>query len=381
LNETRVAFNDLSLKGRPIEKEVREAMDRVIHSGWFILGPEVEAFERELAAAVGARHAIGVASGTDAISLALLTSGIGDGDEVVTTPLTAAFTALAISRIGARPVFADVEETTLQLSPTSAAERITERCRALVPVHLYGNACAIEELSELAEERNLVMVEDACQAHGATFRGTSLGTFGRAGAFSFYPTKNLGALGDGGAVVTDDDEVAAKVRRLRNGGQSSRYRHDEIGFNSRLDELQAAVLRVRLRHLAEDNEKRRRLAKLYEDGLAETAVTPVEVRDGCQSARHLMVVRTPKRDELIAYLASQGIQTLIHYPIPTHRQPAYRDEVSGVSCPVAEEATESIVSLPLYPSLPKGAVERVIEAIRRFYVTSGDGRGDVTPVV
>ena len=210
LSETRVAFNDLSLTGRPTEEEVRDAIGRVVDSGWFILGPEVEAFESELARAVGSCHAVGVASGTDAITLALMASGVGAGDEVVTTPLTAVFTALAISRIGARPVFADVEEATLLLSPSSAAARTTERSRALVPVHLYGNACALDELAGLAQERGLALVEDACQAHGATFRGKSLGGFGAAGAFSFYPTKNLGGLGDGGAVVTDDSELAEK---------------------------------------------------------------------------------------------------------------------------------------------------------------------------
>ncbi len=370
MSETRVAFNDLSLTGRPTEEEVRDAIGRVVDSGWFILGPEVEAFESELARAVGSRHAVGVASGTDAITLALMASGVGAGDEVVTTPLTAVFTALAISRIGARPVFADVEEATLLLSPSSAAARTTERSRALVPVHLYGNACAIDELAGLAQERGLALVEDACQAHGATFRGKSLGGFGAAGAFSFYPTKNLGGLGDGGAVVTDDSELAEKVRRLRNGGQSSRYRHEEIGFNSRLDELQAAVLRVRLRHLSTENETRRALAKLYEDGLSETPVTPVETLDGCESARHLMVVRAPKRDELMAHLEGRGIQTLIHYPIPTHLQPAYRNAESVGSCPVAEEAAQSIVSLPLYPSLSEQSVRLVVEAVRDFYGSS-----------
>ena len=366
MSETRVAFNDLSLTGRPTEKEVRDAIARVVDSGWFILGPEVEAFESELARAVGSRHAVSVASGTDAITLALMASGVVAGDEVVTTPLTAAFTALAISRVGASPVFADVEEATLLLSPLSAAARMTERSRALVPVHLYGNACPIDTLSELAKEQGLALVEDACQAHGGTFRGKSLGGFGSAGAFSFYPTKNLGGIGDGGAVVTDDYEFAEKVR---NGGQSSRYRHEEIGFNSRLDELQAAVLRVRLRHLSVENEARRALAKLYEDGLSGTPVTPIETLDGCESARHLMVVRAPKRDELMAHLERRGIQTLIHYPIPVHLQPAYRNADSVGSCPVAEEAVQSIISLPLYPSLSERSVRLVVEAVRDFYLS------------
>jgi dTDP-4-amino-4,6-dideoxygalactose transaminase len=363
-----VRFNDLSLGGSAPASEIEAAITRVLASGWFILGPEVEAFEREVTSAFDCGNAIGVANGTDAITLALMAVGVGPGDEVVTTPLTAAFTALAVSRIGATPVFADVEPEALTLSVESAARRITSKTRALLPVHLYGNAADIEGLRALAKRHDLEFVEDACQAHGGRHEGKSLGSIGRVGTFSFYPTKNLGALGDGGMVVTGDDEIAAKLKRLRNGGQSSRYRHDEFGFNSRLDEIQAAVLRVKLKYLESKNERRRELSRLYERALEGSGVRPVAVRDGCISARHLFVIRAPNRDALAAHLKERGIETLIHYPIPTHLQKAYESFGQGPgSCPNAEKACGEILSLPLYPALPIEIVDRVAEAIRGFY--------------
>ncbi|TDI38874.1 MAG: DegT/DnrJ/EryC1/StrS family aminotransferase [Acidobacteria bacterium] len=350
-----------------LSREIRTAIERVVSSGWYVLGPEVEAFEEEYARAIGTRYGVGVASGTDAISLSLMALDIGAGDEVVTSPLTATFTALAISRVGARPVFADVDPETLTLSPASVEERITARTRAIVPVHLYGNACAMDALLELAETQGLVVVEDACQAHGARYRDRPLGAFGRAGAFSFYPTKNLGALGDGGFITTDDEELAATLARLRNGGQKSRYVHTEVGLNSRLDEIQAAVLRAKLPHLERWNRRRRELAGRYEEGLDETELraTGVLVRDGVLSARHLFVVRTPSRDAWMERLASRGVQTLVHYPVPVHLQPAYRELGQGEgSCPVAEEAATSILSLPLYPSMSDDDVDYVVESMR-----------------
>ena len=363
-----VRFNDLSLAGSAPATEIEAAIARVLASGWFILGPEVEAFEREIVSSFDCGNAVGVGNGTDAITLALMTAGVGPGDEVVTSPLTATFTALAVSRLGAKPVFADVEPETLTLSVESAARRITSRTRAILPVHLYGNAADIEGMLALAKEHELAFVEDACQAQGGRHEGKSLGSIGRAGTFSFYPTKNLGAFGDGGMVVTRDDEIAAKLKRLRNGGQSSRYRHEEIGFNSRLDEIQAAVLRVKLKYLESRNEKRRELARLYEEALEGSGVGPVAVREGCTSARHLFVIRAPRRDALAAYLKERGIETLIHYPIPTHLQKAYESLGQGPgSCPNAEKACGEILSLPLYPALPTASVDRVADAIRGFY--------------
>jgi dTDP-4-amino-4,6-dideoxygalactose transaminase len=236
-----------------------------------------------------------------------------------------------------------------------------------MPVHLYGNSADMEGILELAEAHGLDVVEDACQAHGGRHEGQSLGSLGRVGTFSFYPTKNLGALGDGGMVVTRDGEIAAKLRRLRNGGQSSRYRHEEIGVNSRLDEIQAAVLRVKLKHLESRNERRRELSRLYEEALEGSSVKPVAVRDGCISARHLFVVRTPDRDALAAHLKERGIETLIHFPIPTHLQKAYESLGQGPgSCPNVEKACDEVLSLPLYPTLSNAAVERVAGSIRSF---------------
>jgi dTDP-4-amino-4,6-dideoxygalactose transaminase len=362
-----VPFNDLSAEGSPWAEDVRGAVSRVLRSGWFILGPEVQAFEREFAEALGARHAVSVGNGTDAITLALLGLGIGPDDEVVTSPLSAAFTSLAISRLGARPVHADVEPDTLTLSVDAIARCLTRKTRAIVPVHLYGNAADVESILELARDHGLEVVEDACQAHGARLSKGALGTFGKAGAFSFYPTKNLGALGDGGMIVTDDAALADRLRRLRNGGQSSRYVHDEIGFNSRLDELQAAILRAKLPHLEAENVKRRAHASLYQARLRGAPVELVRVRDGCTSARHLFVVRTRERDRLAEHLKARGVQTLVHYPIPTHLQPAYLGLGQGEgSCPTAEQAAREILSLPLYPALAPEAVERVASSIREF---------------
>ncbi len=363
-----VPFVDLKRSGAEALPAVEEAVRRVLASGWYVLGPEVTAFEQEFACTMAVSEAVGVASGTDAISLALEACGVGPGDEVLTSPLSAAFTALAITRIGARPVFVDVDPETLNLSPDEARGRITERTKAIVPVHLYGGPCDLETVGRLAREKGLRLVEDAAQAHGARFEGKPVGGFGQAGCFSFYPTKNLGALGDGGMVVTDDAALAGKVRRLRNGGQSSRYVHEVVGINSRLDEMQAAILRAKLPHLSAWNDERGRIADRYRRGLAESAVSFVDSHKDADSAHHLCVVRAPERDALVEFLDERDVQTLIHYPIPIHLQEAYRDLGQGEgSCPVAEAAAAEIVSLPLYPGILAEHVERVIASVRAFY--------------
>jgi len=360
-----VRFNDLTICDTDLSRDIRTAIERVVSSGWYVLGPEVEAFDKEFALAIGTRYGVGVASGTDAISLSLMALGVGAGDEVVTSPLTATFTALAISRVGARPVFADVDPETLTLSPASVEERITGRTKAIVPVHLYGNACAMDPLLQLAETRGLVVVEDACQAHGARYGDRPLGALAQAGAISCYPTKTRGALGDGGFITTDDEELAASLSRLRNGGQASRYLHTEVGLNSRLDEIQAAVLRAKLPHLEKWNQRRRDLAGRYEKGLAGSELRAIGVGTNVLSARHLFVVRAPSRDAWMERLASRGIQTLVHYPVPAHLQPAYRELGQGEgSCPVAEEAASSILSLPLYPSMSDDDVDYVLQSVR-----------------
>jgi dTDP-4-amino-4,6-dideoxygalactose transaminase len=343
-------------------------MARVLDSGWFVLGPEVEAFERELAAACGTEASVGVANGTEAIELALMALGIGPGDEVVTSPLTAAFTALAVLRVGARPVFADLDSETLNVSPDAVARVVTPRTKALLPVHLYGHPVDLDPLLALARERKLTLIEDACQAIGALYRGRPVGSWSVLGALSFYPTKNLGCLGDGGAVLVNDAALRDRVRRLRNGGQSDRYRHEEAGMNSRLDELQAAILRVKLAKLEAWTERRRALAALYGRELAGLPLQlPVE-KPYARAVYHLYVVRHPRRDALAAFLKERGIATLIHYPIPLHRQPAFASLGHGEGAfPVAETAAREILSLPLYPELTDAQARHVAAAVREFF--------------
>jgi dTDP-3-amino-3,4,6-trideoxy-alpha-D-glucose transaminase len=369
---------------------MREAIDRVLASGWFVLGPEVEAFEAEFAAASGAAHGIGVGNGTDAISLLLRALGVGVGDEVIVPAMTAAYTGLAVLLAGATPVFADVDPETLTLDPAACEAAITHRTVAMVPVHLYGQPANMPVLHAIAERRSLAIVEDCCQAHLATCAGRPVGTFGAGGAFSFYPTKNLGALGDGGAVITNDASIASRIRRLRNGGQINRYLHDEAGVNSRLDELQAAVLRARLPLLQRWTARRRTLAAAYRrllgngdrrvherEGRAESnrLVWPLMQRDDGH-VYHLFVVRTTERNALQAHLTASGVGTLIHYPLPLTRQPAFaavprvrepnERPLSTMVCPVAERAAEEILSLPLHPRLADTDVERIGLAVNQF---------------
>jgi dTDP-4-amino-4,6-dideoxygalactose transaminase len=351
-----------------LRPELDLAIARVLDSGWFVLGPEGEAFERELAQELGAREAVAVANGTDALHLALRARGIGPGDEVITTSISAAFSALAILHAGARPVFVDVDPLTLNIDPQAAARAVTERTRALMPVHLYGHPADMDPLLELARSRELVLLEDACQAHGARYRGRPVGTLAGdlgLGALSFYPTKNLGALGDGGAVLVNDSETAARLRQLRNGGQRDRYRHETEGWNSRLDELQAALLRVSLAHLSGWSERRRELRALYDSELRGSGVVPLGEQAYAQAVVHLYVVRHPRRDALQQALARRGIGTLIHYPIPLHLQPAFA-ALGGKpgDLPVAEQASNEILSLPLYPELDDATVRRVADAVR-----------------
>jgi dTDP-3-amino-3,4,6-trideoxy-alpha-D-glucose transaminase len=344
--------------------DVRRAIDRVIARGWFVLGPEVEAFEQEFAAASGASHAVAVGSGTDAIALILRGLGIGAGDEVITTPLSAAYSALAIMMAGARPVFVDVDPARLTIDPARIAAAIGSRTRAILPVHLYGQPADMAAIERVAAANGLAIVEDCCQAHLATAGGRPVGTIGAAGAFSFYPTKNLGALGDGGAIVTNDRALADRLRRLRNGGQTDRYHHVEPGINSRLDEMQAAILRARLAWLPQWIGRRRQIAAEYRRHLQGAAVDPVPEVDAGH-VYHLFVVRTAARGAFQAHLDAQGVETLIHYPVPIPSQPAMA-AVAPADCPIAARACGEIVSLPLYPALPDEDVRIVAEAARAF---------------
>jgi len=351
--------------------DIAGAMARVVARGWFVLGPEVDAFEAEFAAAMGAAHAVGVGTGTDAIALILRALGIGAGDEVITTPLSAAYSALAVMMAGARPVFADIDPVRLTIDPGRIADLVGPRTRAILPVHLYGQPADMAGIERVASRHNLAIVEDCCQAHLATCGGRPVGTIGVAGAFSFYPTKNLGALGDGGAVVTNDPVLADRVKRLRNGGQTDRYHHAEFGVNSRLDDIQAAVLRARLQRLPDWTDRRRALAARYRGRLAGTRAEPVPERDPGH-VYHLFVVRTPAgasdgrtRNALQAHLAARGIDTLIHYPLPIPRQPALAS-TSPAECPLADQACNEILSLPLHPCLSEAEVDHIAAAVGAF---------------
>jgi dTDP-3-amino-3,4,6-trideoxy-alpha-D-glucose transaminase len=367
---TRGRIPFMSLRPGEDAAAVRSAIDRVVESGWFVLGPEVDAFETEFAQAMGASHAVGVGTGTDAIALILRALGIGSGDEVITTPLSAAYTALAVMTTGARPVFADIDPLRLTIDPDQVERAIGPRTRAILPVHLYGQAADMTRLEQIASRHNLALVEDCCQAHLATAAGRPVGTIGAAGAFSFYPTKNLGALGDGGAVITNDRALAERITRLRNGGQTDRYHHQDAGINSRLDEMQAAVLRVRLPRLAAWTARRRALAARYRARLAGTAaVTPTPELDAGH-VYHLFVVRSRDRDALIASLGARGIEALIHYPVPIPRQPAL-STAEPIDCPVAERACDEVLSLPLHPHLGDLDVDEVSAAIAETHSLKG----------
>jgi dTDP-4-amino-4,6-dideoxygalactose transaminase len=351
----------LSLTPGEDAADVRAAIARVVARGWFILGPELEAFELEFAAASGAAHAVGVGSGTDALALALTALGIGAGDDVITSPLSAAYSALAIVMAGARPVFADIDPERLTLSPSLVEAAITPKTKAILPVHLYGQPADMTALSAIARRHGLLLVEDCCQAHLATAAGRPVGTWGAAGAFSFYPTKNLGALGDAGAIITNDGALAERLRRIRNGGQTSRYHHDELGVNSRLDEIQAAVLRTRLTRLAGWTAARRALAAVYRAQLASGPVrVPPELDAG--HVYHLFPVLSDDRDQLQRHLAAQGIETLIHYPVAIPDQPALRSAGPAPS-PVASRIARQVLSLPLHPGLQTDEAIAVATAV------------------
>ena len=343
---------------------VDEAIRRVIERGWFVLGPELEAFEAEFAAATSAQHAVGVGTGTDAIAIALRTLGIGPGDEVITSPLSAAYSALAIMMTGARPVFADIDPQRLTLDPAAAAAAVTTRTKALLPVHLYGQPSDMHGLMDVAARHQLAVVEDCCQAHLATCGGRVVGGFGQAAAYSFYPTKNLGALGDGGAITYNDPQLAARARRLRNGGQTDRYHHAEFGVNSRLDEMQAAILRARLPFLPGWTRQRRDLARRYRAALADVRELRVPPECDAGPVYHLFPVLSDQRDTLRERLKDAGVETLIHYPVPIPRQPALAPEKPD-HCPVADRVCNEVFSLPLYPTLTAAAVEQVASAFTR----------------
>jgi dTDP-4-amino-4,6-dideoxygalactose transaminase len=347
----------------PLLAEVAERQRRVLESGRYILGPEVEAFEAELAAWTGAAHAVGVASGTDALTIALRALGVGPGDEVVVPSLTFYATAEAVIHAGAIPVFCDVDPDTCVMTAATAEAALGARTKALLPVHLYGNPAPMGELRQLAAARGLRLLEDAAQAAGARFEGRAIGCLGDAAAFSFFPSKNLGGFGDGGAILTGDEEVAASARRLRAHGSDDRRVHTEVGYNSRLDELQAAGLRVLLPRLEGWTDARRRIAGLYaESGLGEAVRLPRETVGG-SSCFHLYVVRADRREALEAGLAERGVGARSYYSVPLHRQPAMAPYADGVELPVTDALAAESLALPMGPALSEGQVAAVAAAV------------------
>ncbi len=348
--------------------KIDAAVRRVLDGGWYILGDEVAAFEREFAGFIGAGHGIGVASGTDALVLGLKALGVGPGDTVVTVSHTAVATVAAIEIAGATPILVDVDPATFTMDPTDlqgVLERPGAPVKAVIPVHLYGCPAAIETICALAERHGAAVLEDVSQAHGATVGGRRLGRFGALGAFSLYPTKNLGAFGDGGVIVTESETIAERLKALREYGWRRRYVSDTAGFNSRLDELQAAILRVKLTRLEADNARRRAIAALYDQGLADLPLTRPTQAPGVAHVYHQYVVRLAERDRVKAALAERGVGSNIHYPLPVHLQPAYQGRVatgpSGLR--ETEALTPEVLSLPMYPQLDDAMAARVIEAI------------------
>jgi dTDP-3-amino-3,4,6-trideoxy-alpha-D-glucose transaminase len=357
-----IPFNTLQPLHTVLKDEIDAAVQRVMQRGWYILGPEVEAFESEYAAWHGVNHAVGVANGTDAIELALRAYDIGADDEVITVSHTALPTVCAVERAGARPVLVDIDPQTYTIDPAAVAAAITPHTKAILPVHLYGQMADMDALMALAEQHHLVLIEDCAQSHGAKWRGKLAGTIGHAAAFSFYPTKNLGAYGDGGAVITNDADVAARLKRIRNYGQVATYEYHEKGMNSRLDEMQAAILRVKLQYLHQHNAERRAIAARYTAGL-KNLVTPT-VAEHAEHVYHLYVARHPQRDALIATLQQLGVGTKIHYPTPVHLAAPYQSSgYTAGALPVTEQAAREIVSLPLYIGMPSDAVDAVINAV------------------
>ncbi|MDH3217158.1 MAG: DegT/DnrJ/EryC1/StrS family aminotransferase [Candidatus Krumholzibacteria bacterium] len=349
-----------------IRDEIQSALDRVMRSGWYILGREVSAFERAFADYCGVSYAVGCASGTEALALALMAVGVGSGDEVITVANTAVPTVSAISMVGATPVFVDIDEDFL-MDVGRIESVISKKTKVIMPVHLYGQIADMDKITATAKEHNIPIIEDACQAHGAEYRGRRAGSWGSLGCFSFYPTKNLGCFGDGGAVTTNDKRLYELLTMLRNYGQEKRYYHSIKGINSRLDEVQAALLRVKLNYLDQWNEQRRRAAGWYCAALEDVCLCPNEKPDA-RHVYHLYVIRTKERDRLRVFLDEAGITTLMHYPVPVHLQQAYRDLGYKVGdLPVTETIAEEILSLPMHPAVTKEGIAYVAKQIREYF--------------
>lgn len=348
--------------------QIDEAITRVLNSGRYILGPEVQTFEEEFSRYIGVSFGIGVGSGTDALRLALSACGIGKGDEVITVSHTAVATVAAIELAGCVPVFVDIDPVSYTLAPAGLAKAVTERTRAIIPVHLYGQPADMGGVMDIANRYGLKVIEDCAQAHGATYRGQRVGSLGDMACFSFYPTKNLGALGDGGMVVTNNPDLAEKARLLREYGWKERNVSSVRGWNTRLDEMQAAVLRIKLRTLDDQNKKRVQLARIYGDSLKGIDLVLPEAINGTMHVFHLYVVRSDRRDDLQRFLLGRGVGAMIHYPVPVHSQPAYADSICVQdNMGVTEKVATEILSLPMYPELTMAEAQVVIESVCDFY--------------
>ena len=347
--------------------DINSAIQSVLDSGWYVLGEEVTRFEKEFAQFNTVSHAMGVGSGTEALHIALRALDIGQGDEVITTAHTAVATASAIDLAGAKPIFVDIEPDFFTIDPNLIEKAITKRTKAIIPVHIYGQPSDMDAIMEIANKNNLKVIEDCAQAHGANYKGSRVGSIGDVGCFSFYPTKNLGAIGDGGALVTNDDQLVGKIKLLREYGWEERYISSKEGWNSRLDELQAAILHVKLKHLDEDNALRNKHAKIYFDLLKFLPLDLPKTRLKCSHVFHLFVLETKQRDGLKEYLQKNGVNTTIHYPVPVHKQNYFQKMCSEKSLPVTEEVAKNILSLPMYPELGEKEINKVSNILKDYF--------------
>jgi dTDP-4-amino-4,6-dideoxygalactose transaminase len=359
-----IEYENLRAANEPFMREYQESFTRVLDSGWFILGTSVKSFEQEFGAYIGSRHCIGVANGLDALTMSLKAFGFERGDEVIVPSNTYIATILSIVQCGLQPVLVEPDIRTYNIDPRRIEEAVTPRTRAVMIVHLYGKPCEMDPILAIVDKHGLKLIEDCAQSHGAAYNGRRTGTFGAYGAFSFYPTKNLGALGDAGAVTTDDDTLAQAIRRLRNYGSDVKYYNEVVGYNSRLDEVQAAFLSVKLRRLDEITAHKRKLAQLYLDGIKADFVLPV-VDAACFDVYHIFSVRHPRRDDVKKYLLDRGIKTDIHYPVPPHRQKAMKNILSG-EYPISAEIHATTLSLPISFATTESEALQVIDALNRF---------------
>ncbi|MCM8779644.1 MAG: DegT/DnrJ/EryC1/StrS family aminotransferase [Candidatus Omnitrophica bacterium] len=361
-----IPFIDIKSQHKEIEKELNSAVNNVIQRGDFILGEDVKLFEQEFAKYCGTKFAIGVNSGTDALFLSLLACGVGKGDEVIVPVFTFIATAFAVSYTGAKPVFVDIEEKTFNIDPEKIEKAVTRKTKAIIPVHLFGQPAELEPILKIARQRKLKVIEDAAQAHGAEYKGKKVGQFGKTGCFSFYPTKNLGGFGDGGMIVTDDEKIYKNLFLLRDCGRKKRYEHATKGYNSRLDTVQAAVLRIKLQKLDRWNALRRKNAQLYNTMLkdAYAVITPHESKDSLH-VYHQYAIRVKNRDKIMEFLRKNGVTTAVYYPLPLHLQPAYKElGYKKGDFPVAEEVSRDILSLPMHPGLIKKQVQKIAGLIK-----------------